>query len=234
MHKKILIMLVVLFLTGCNVTYNIEIKDDKILEKTGVFLNESDIIITNADINGNTDSQMSLNEIVDYYYNEGLNAFHNKVLNDSLYKKEKINKDGDVGLRFSYDYNYANYNDSFMVKYCTDNNIFKNDKKYISIDVEDGFDVFDWDVYQQLENLTIKIKTNYKVVENNADSVKGNNYEWIIDRDNYKEKNIHLKIKKNRNIKFSFLPIIIIIGVGVIGVISFYIIKTKHVDNNSF
>jgi hypothetical protein len=52
--------------------------------------------------------------------------------------------------------------------------------------------------YPELDNLTINIKTNHRVYSNNADSKKDYTYTWNIDRNNYTEKPIQIRIYKDK------------------------------------
>ena len=44
--------------------------------------------------------------------------------------------------------------------------------------------------FPDLDSITVNIETKYKVLNNNADSISGNKYTWVINRSNYKDKTI--------------------------------------------
>ena len=50
-----------------------------------------------------------------------------------------------------------------------------------------------------LEEVTVNIKTDYLVEEDNADKVDGNTYTWVFDRDS--NKNINMVIDTTETIK---------------------------------
>ena len=68
-----------------------------------------------------------------------------------------------------------------------------------------------FDFYEDLDNLTINIKSDLLIKKHNADKVKGNTYSWNITKDNYENKSILLEIKtSNSNKKLNKKNIIII------------------------
>ena len=85
--------------------------------------------------------------------------------------------------------------------------------------------------YPILENITINLKTNHKVVSSNANIVDGYHYTWNIDKDNKDDAAIQITIKKDeyvfnyenelvKKVMFFVLIIGIILGVG--GICYFY------------
>ena len=50
-----------------------------------------------------------------------------------------------------------------------------------------------------MEEVRINIRTNYLVEENNADSVNGNTYTWIFDKDTKKSINMLINTSTNDN-----------------------------------
>ena len=50
-----------------------------------------------------------------------------------------------------------------------------------------------------LDKITINIKTNYEVLDNNATSINDNTYTWVITKNNYTNSNIYIKMSKSRN-----------------------------------
>ena len=67
------------------------------------------------------------------------------------------------------------------------------------------------DDVKQFDSLTINIKTDLEVVENNADKVDGNTYTWVINENNYQNHPIQMRIKKGTDKGFNFWIIIIVI-----------------------
>ena len=71
----------------------------------------------------------------------------------------------------------------------------------MDIDSGDGQSLTAFNSYNMLDKITINIKTNYLVKENNADKVNNNIYTWNLTKDNYQDKSIKIKIDKTKIVK---------------------------------
>ena len=49
----------------------------------------------------------------------------------------------------------------------------------------------------ETQKVTVNIKTKLKVKDNNADEINGGTYTWIIDENNYADKQIYMQINKS-------------------------------------
>ena len=92
-------------------------------------------------------------------------------------------------MRLHYDYDFKNlFNANSLNKYFYNRNI-KVDDDYILISLKDmsGF--------APNVDFDIVIKTENKVVSNNADKIKGHSYIWHVDGNNKEKMDIEIKIK---------------------------------------
>lgn len=202
---RLIILLSFIFLTGCTATYDIEISNSTIKEKLTV----------NNDTNNDAKSFSSTYAI---------------PKEDKKYNYQ----DNGTSSTFSYNFNFDNYIDSYMVNSCYDGFHFYKEKDYYVLQTDSEFRCYPLQIgdhgYINYDNLKINIKLDgYDVIENNAEEITDNTYSWNLNKNNYK-KSILIKFKKNKQEinpnqndngdskkKSSFNIIyVIIIGVGII------------------
>lgn len=186
--KKILILLTLLCLTGCNVKYDLTITDkQQVKEKFYVYIENDEII----------KSQMSIDEYLDYYSN-----IYKK--NDGYSEYKIITKKSDPNSYFVVKNDYKNLSEyinstSFksmfysasvetVGKYTT----FKTSKNAYLESVKNNQLISSNAKYKSFE---INIKFYNEVVSSNADKVdeKNNIYTWVVSEDD-KEDFISFKI----------------------------------------
>lgn len=182
--KKVLIIFI-LFLTGCQVNYNLVIDDNTVVESSD-FLSVQDIDVYNKS---------------DY-----MAYFDMDLKKDYLYEKKII----DNGLNLSFTYDGTNFEKSSLLDKCYYKKSFIKDDSYIILYTEGGARCFYEDGSKLLDSLNINIKTSLEVLDNNADQVSGNNYIWKLDENNYMNKDIYIKIKRASGTKNVILPVIIV------------------------
>lgn len=179
---KVLILVFVLFLsTGCTVEYNLTIDELNAIEDFSLYI----------------DNNSSNTTLIDDMYNRQTEAFFNQDTDSSEYYEAKkgLTKDKEnlfLNLRYNYPLKYLQ--NSNAIGECFYNKSVTKDQKYITLNTSKGFDCIYKDTDLQIDKLTIHIKTNLKVVESNSDKVKKNTYTWHIDKNNYQEKNVYMKI----------------------------------------
>ena len=209
--KNILLFIVcILILTGCDIEYNLTIDNDSFDEKITLSLLKQDI---------------SFENMTDYLKNKisiSNDRYENKFYESSIYVH-----DNSYDLIYDYSHDFNSFKSGFFVNNCyTDINISGNDNE-ISIFSGDDFRCLSPDNGLIADSAKINIKTKLEVLDNNADSVNGNTYTWNIDRNNYKTKEINLKLKKVNENSFDFSFIIYIaIPIIIFGVI-FILAKNK-------
>lgn len=214
--KLSIIFLFIFFLTGCDVNYNLELKDNKFNEKV-------EFILPN-----NYDTSSERNELL----NSDLYINYNKKIK---YAKEVIKKKDYWKFNYTYKYTFEEFKSYNHMNKCYEYNEFfeEENKYYIMTAPKFECKVYD---YREADNVIISFKTNHKVIEHNADEVTKGVYKWIINDDNYQNKPIKLIISKDdikRTIDFELLVSLsiilgIIITIGIIVIIYIYIVNRKN------
>jgi len=171
MKKNILLITMLIFLTGCSVNYNLKFNKDTIEE--------------NITINVENDQEKQNTK---YFENRDFYAIID-AKTESQYKKEK---DKNSNYNFSYEYSLKDFKNSRFTS-CYDAYTLTDNDGIISLNTSKKFKCLTYD-YNNIDNLTINITTDYKVVETNADEVEGNTYKWNINKNN----------SENKPIKFSY------------------------------
>ena len=229
--KKIFLLLCILFLTGCDVVYNINIGDNEIVESTDFYAYESDNVEVNINSDGTVDRfAPSLDILLDSYLDAEYNAFYHNSINKNLYTIKKF--EDEFGMNLKYKFNYKNYSDSSLVNSCFKEVSVSEKGNNLTIDLKDASICFSKDSYKRLDSVKININTNLKVTDNNADSINGNIYTWDIDEDNAESKEVLIKLKKN--IKYNnYIIYLVVFGSAVFAIILFigFVRKRNEVNN---
>lgn len=179
--KKILILLcLILMITGCNVEYNVTINNDKIDENITVY---TDSLNFTSESDGNSNN---INNIDYYAYNSSDNKYkYNKTI-------KKSNNLYEINLTYTHTPNeFVNSTSLNYFKYHS----FINDEKYYYIKLQDGLKNGYKDKISK--TVLVKINTDNKVVQNNADKIEGNTYIWEITKENADKKEILFQVMKN-------------------------------------
>ena len=196
MKKLIMMFVIVLLLTGCSVKYEIEIVDRKIKETTSVVSSSS---LSNKYVEGNTDGSEDNSELITYkQYLDIVYKEDSYALNDSdelKYKKTLINNNENIGIKYNYLYNLKNYQKSSNANMCYKYVKFYESGELYILSTDKVFNCF---LNGDLDNVSIHLKTNHKVKENNADRVDGYNYYWNVDKSNYENKSIYIELYKDK------------------------------------
>lgn len=193
MKKKILILIGLLFLLcGCTAEVNVEISGDKVNE--------------NISINAYPGGDYTMDRLPKVF-RQYVPAYAKDVLADAepdqkkngiAYYKRTQEEIVD-GYRFNYSYSYRlnNYKDARSVKNGFRSSNIYEDKvaKTILFSTDNGGLLYFSDEYPLLTDVKVHIKTDKKVVENNADYVNGNVYTWEFHK-NGDNKNIYLLLDK--------------------------------------
>ena len=217
--KKIL-LIGLLFLTGCSVNYNLEFKDETLNENIEFF----DITSTELE---------TLKKDTKYaIFNVSEQIPYNAVYEES----------NDLKASYNYTYSIDNFNKSLYFNDCFDAvNFVKNEENYI-LSTSKGFKCLSLDYYFA-DKISIKLSTNHEVIENNADYINGDKYIWNIDENNAEQTQIYVKfgevkklnsLEKGKNFIMSNFLIFCVYGglllIIFIIVISILIIGKKNND----
>lgn len=208
-YKILLIFLSLFLFTGCSATYNVEIYNEKvkvngkILEKKEKWDTEVKLPPSDFPDDGPTIYDELKNEKYTYTYRELVNEqFKKDYTIKQLEGLSKINNPWQLGLKFKRRYNlYGDTVKSFIMvagaNLCYDkfNIIEDEDNNNIIISTSNQNKCFD--MYPNLDKITVKLKTNHKVVDSTADSVDLHTYTWDLTRDNSKDKPLQITLKRN-------------------------------------
>lgn len=218
---KIIILICSIFLlSGCSVEYNLTIDESTM---------EEDI---NAIFDKATES-----EIANRMEKIRRTSYYNLDTRENEYYTFKRSEDeNNIILNYNYIYTSNNLYKSEAVSRCYYKRIVNVTDDYITIDTDDQVSCLYKDGEKQIDNIIVNIKTDLPVVSNNADDVKNNNYIWYINDNNYTNKPINIKIKKEPNEEYFNIDnisiLIVVITIIILGIITFFIIRIKHKKNN--
>lgn len=180
--KKMLILLFLMFITGCNIDYNATIYHNKRIREECKFTEENDFILKY-----NEDISLSLNSKIDSY----------KQYFDSYKFMKKINKDNSYVLMKKTNQNLDEFKTTTILNQLYEHIIIEENNNQFSFKflnlVDDVSNNPDPNFH--MDDIRIKIRLHNKVIESNADNVdeKKNTLEWIITQTD-KEKNMFFKL----------------------------------------
>ena len=234
---KFLIVCAVFFMTGCTVNYDLTISNGMFDENVQIV----DYNTGNWDVPKNYALSHDLStyrELVEMYVDEQLIINSTKDRND-VYRKELIDEENILGLNLSYKYNMDKFKNSTLAYTCYKYFSVDENENIYTISTSKKFTCFN-NIYPLLGGVNLNIKTDYKVLEHNADSVKNGVYTWNITKDNSDDKQILIKFEmkeKNFNIEnvlteSNMTLVIILLGITILGGVLFYYIFTKNKKNN--
>ena len=151
------------------------------------------------------------------------------VNNTKVKYKKKVKKSGNNTIvNLKYNYSHEEFRKSSTFKNCFRHAEFKEKRNGYSLDFSGDF----YCLYG--DEVVINIKTDNKVLSNNADKVSGNTYTWVINRKNLGHVKINMELSKKTNISGYIIYVIVgIIGIVlcVFGFIVFRKIKNKDSIN---
>lgn len=223
MRFKLLIMLImILFLTGCKVEYQINLDENLNIEENIKLIsaNEQDNKIFKE-----FDLVIPTNKEIDDYV-----AYKKKLENLNYYNQTQSNE----LIEFNYKFNNEEYVNSIFVNSAYEFISVIKIKNEIVLSTSKEFLLFD--LYDNLDEIKVTIKSKYKMIKSNADKEERRNYTWIITKENAYGKNIYLKLDTTKEdltllekIKEGEYTNVFTISLALflIGIIGYFIIKRK-------
>ncbi len=182
MRKSILLLLIIFMVTGCSVQYNLEINSSSVKENTNIkFAKET------------FDGTLS-----------SLSNYNMPITQDSkqvdFYNLDVSEDAANYYLKYNYEFDHQKYVNSYFVKNCYET--VKLEEKYgqIHFYTSSQFRCINLDDGGHIDSATINIKTDMRVIENNADEIKDNIYTWKINEKNSDNKPINIVMEKNDDI----------------------------------
>lgn len=229
--KKMFLLLCILFLTGCDVVYNVDINDNEIIESTDFYAYESDNVEVNINPDGTVDKfAPSLDVLVDDYLDTEYNAFYHNSVNKNTYTINKL--EDEFGMNLKYKFNYKNYSDSSLLNSCFKDISVSEKGNALTLDFKDASICFSKDSYKRLGSVKININTNLKVSDNNADSINGSVYSWEINEENAEGKEIFIKL--SNSIKYvNYVGYLLMLGVIIVLIVLFIMFVRKRSEINN-
>lgn len=180
--KRLLILITLLFLTGCTAQYTIDFNDDTVTEE--LLFTSANGVEYNAIKNGEfapipsfRGSAMNLEEPVK---NEGIEYYDIDARNNNI--------------RLKYDFKLSDYENSYIGNLCYNYfKVFEEDDEIV-ISTGNKFDCF-YTGYD-INNIDVVITSNHEVLFNNADEVKDNKYIWHISKNTEDDESIQISFSK--------------------------------------
>ncbi len=243
MYKKLFLLLILMFITGCTSNYNLTINKN-------FSIKEEFIINTKTSINNIAVTDMYIKK-----YNEEINEFFNYQIND--YSK-KINQD-DLTINYSNTYNsIEQFNNSFICKRFKCEIILDN---YYNEELKENTKIFNLvirnninDLYLWKSNtfakpalLEMNIEFPYEIINSNAKSLKNNVLNWNLYNDfktrtfniEYREVEYKFNVTDDEDNKTNIEKkqdnygyyIILIGALAVIGIVALFIININKKDD---
>jgi len=215
MKRILFIFCLSFFLTGCTVNYDLEVDDEKIIEKININVNDL--------------SQLG---------HDGYSSLTSKT--NTVYFKEKeyynvnfTEQNGGLSSTFDYAHNFERYNNASVLDLCYPERKISKENGKIIISTSGSLECAMMEYSEDITNANINIKTDLKVLENNADKVDGNVYTWNINKSNYLNKPIYIEMKvANEPASFTQKLFIGVSFIALIGILIFIVIRYKNKQNN--
>ncbi len=218
MRRKLLICFFIIFLmTGCSASYNLTIDNNSFSE------------------------DIDINFVSDHAVSNGYCNVPSVVSStEEYYDCDMTNNGVNYNIKYNYTYNLNSVNNGFFINRCYSNVDIQDTGDKIVLSTSDYFDcIYMYDI-GKVDKVNINIKTDLKVLNNNADSISGNVYTWLIDETNYENKPILMEMQKDvmakdiieENDSFFTLWFVITFLIFVL-VVAYVIIKIKAKRNNA-
>lgn len=214
MKKYVIILICLLFLSGCDAAYEIKIYNNKIEENlTLIERNHSLFDLQNDD--GWTLRQMF----------DSLLETQGDEFSHQNYSIKSLNSDTELGVEYHAD-DAANIINSSALNQCYMNPKMSVENNIVTINTGDNFKCYEY--YEYLESVSVILTTNHKVISSNAHKVEDNKYIWNLTKDG--DKQIEFSYDKSTSSKINIIIIICsIVGFFLVAGISLYIyIRIKN------
>ena len=177
--KKIMLLISLLFLTGCTANYDLTYENDTFSENFS-FLTDT-----------------SYQKEVDYYKTNNILTRYDVDLGDipnedfpkycDCYEKSILDKNGEIGVGFSYTFKDKKLLSSSSAIRILFKNVYISDDSIRATNINNIFKD-----YEALDNIVITFKSDKKVYYNNADKEEKGIYYWYINKYNYTNRNINI------------------------------------------
>ena len=226
MKKVIFLSMVLFMLSGCTIKYDLD-------------LTTPNAAIENLEILETDLNNEYFNTIKNYtgniraIYSDQDSDSYEKDPNLEYYNVTNNSDDSKANLIISYPFTTEEFTNSNIINTCYDNVTFYNTNDKIDIRTSNEFLCFE--KYISAGEVEVNIKTNQKILNNNADNITDNVYTWKINRSNAYQKPIILsnienstqEETKEENTQLNLIIILSVIGAFVVTII-IVIINKNH------
>ena len=174
MLKFLTLIIILITITGCSATYEINITKEKKIDET-IFVYED-------------------NKIVDTLTEKKENEIFNSLLDFERgyehYKRETHTTEKYSGYKYTYSFNFEEYDAMSQLRKCYETLTF-NSENELSISTSKEFICGNY--YPNANSMELIITSDYYIKSSNADKIDNNKHIWIINKNNYKNKPISIK-----------------------------------------
>lgn len=192
----ILVIMIMLFTCGCSADVTLNIDENTVKEEVN---------ITAVADGNNTKEKLKV------AFRKYMPAFNDVIIADTepdeplrrvkYYTQDVKELDNGYLFRYSYDFLIKDYNSARSVKSAFESGFIEKNKEEQTLTLyTDKNGLIYLKDYNNLDSVTIKVKTDLKVLENNADDIKGNVYYWYFSKAN-NSKNIYFKMSTKKESK---------------------------------
>lgn len=196
MKKVLLFIICLVVLSGCEVNYNLVITENSISENTKIFTDinnyeeyDGKLLSDFFDLYSEYYEPIYFNDENYDYYSGGYQP------NVRYYTLNSYVNDNYKGVLFKNVFSFNDFYRSSMIKNCFDEISVQNSYEMYLIRTSNKCKLFS--SYSLLNQIKITLNTDLEVIYNNADSVVGNTYTWIINKENYTDKSVSLSLVNN-------------------------------------
>lgn len=230
MKIKILILSCLLFMAcGCSAEVNLDISDNKIKESTDITVYQN--AIYTKDI-----LRTSFRDYIPIYAADLIvDTMPDQPFSDTLYYKKNTTDLGNgYNFNYYYDFDLDKYGDARTIKDGFRDYNYSYRNRVVSISTDDRGLIY-FDEYPELDEVVVNIKTDYLVEDNNADSVDGNTYTWVFNKNSKKSINIIIDTSESGDKVLGIVNVSTVITIGIIGgvvLIILFLLLFKNRKNN--
>lgn len=224
MKIKCLILILITFLMcGCTASVNLEITDSEVKENVEITFYQNAIYPKDV-------IKTSFRNYIPIYESDSIIDAEPDLpsLDIIYYEKEETDLGNGYRFNYKYDFDILDYNNARTIKEGFRSYSVSKENDIISLETDDKGILY-FDDYPLLEEVRVNIKTDYFVTENNADSINGNTYTWVFNKDS--KKSINMSIDTTRDANYSvidgFIPIVIIVAIILI-IVLFLVFRNKN------
>ena len=179
MLKKIVLLLpLLLLITGCGSTYEIEFTQDDTIKDTISIFEDNDKVERFT----KKDEEDFLNKLLDF--ERGYEH----------YKRELYTTEDITGYKYTYDFTYEEYDAMSQLRKCYEDLTLKVTDDKIELKTKGEFLCATY--HKEMPYMEITIKSDYKIDDSNANTQDSNTATWKITKNNYKNTPIEITLDK--------------------------------------